>query len=231
MLGFKTWFEFEKDDLKDGFYLYPKRRILLFVLGIFVLLLAIFKLWTAASLETVTGLDRLIENLVSRYRTPLGEDLFFLITLFGSQYFIISAVLILMIPLFFKRRKRAAVTVFLTLVGSLVLIQVLKGFFGRIRPSGCYRGVDCLSYPSGHAALSFYFYGIIYYLGIKFLKLDRTFFFLTGVGFLLVICLIAVSRIYLGLHYFSDVVAGFLLGGICWLVAAILIDFFYQKYS
>jgi len=49
-------------------------------------------------------------------------------------------------------------------------------------------------------------------------------------GVSVLVILIAVSRLYLGFHFLTDIVAGFLLGGICWLTAAIAIDLFYKKY-
>ena len=227
----RDWFEHEKDGLKNDLFIYPKRRLLLSLIAVLILLFGIFEIWLMISAKTVLSLDIFIENLIKPFRNSLGYNFFFLITLLGSQYFVVGAGLLLTIPLFLKRRRKAAVTFFFTLLGTIILVIILKHFFGRERPFGCPMGRDCFSFPSGHVSLAFYFYGIVTYLLARFIRIRKRYFLLWIFGISSIVLLIAVSRIYLGFHFFSDIVGGFLLGGISWLTAAILIDFLYTRYS
>lgn len=229
--SFRNWFEHEKDDLKDDFYIYPKRRLLITLLVVVVLLFGIFQIWSLISSQTLLNWDLVIENGMRTIRNTQGYNLFSLVTFLGSQYFILGLGFLLMIPLFLKHRKKAAVSFFFVLVGTVALVVLLKQIFGRERPIGCPMGRDCFSFPSGHVSLAFYFYGIVTYLLARFIRIRKRYFLPWIFGISSIVLLIAVSRIYLGFHFFSDIVGGFLLGGISWLTAAILIDFLYTRYS
>ena len=134
----------------------------------------------------------------------------------------------LAIFLFKLKRKKAVAAVFLTLVGSGLFIYFFKTMFNRERPFGCLAGKDCFSFPSGHATIAFYFYGMLFHLINRFVRLKKIVGWSLGLFFGFLILLIAFSRIYLGYHYPTDVIGGFFLGGIFLLVAAILVDFLYQ---
>lgn len=114
-----------------------------------------------------------------------------------------------------------AIQIPIVLIGATVLNEALKVFFHRQRPSLIHLvQVSGLSYPSGHAMISFSFYGLlICLLWLNLRKPVLRFFLISLIGIL--ILLIGISRIYLGVHYPSDVVAGFAAGS-AWLVACIL---------
>lgn len=229
MIDFKNWLKIEKNDLKSDFYHYPKRRILILIFGVFLLFWALFKLWAKTSSQTVIYWDNFIVDLMNQNRSPFMDRFFLAVTNFGSVYFIIFAFLILAIFLFRKRAKKAAAAVFLTLIGSGALIFIFKGLFNRERPFGCPFERDCFSFPSGHATIAFYFYGMLFNLSTRFIKVRKRYVFLLGGILALLVFLIALSRIYLGYHFLTDVLGGFLLGGIFLLIVAIMVDFLYQK--
>lgn len=225
----KSWFNHEKKSLQEDFFLYPKRKFLFLALGIYSLFFFIFRLWTATSFRSVNFWDKLIVQKIELLRTPLLDKFFLFFTNFASGYFIITIFLILAIFLFYLKRKKAMVAVFLTLVGSAIFIYLLKLIFGRERPFGCLNGRDCFSFPSGHATIAFYFYGMLLYLLIRFLKLKRKMIIILDLIFVFLILLVGLSRIYLGYHYPTDIMGGFFLGGTFLLIAAILIDVLYYK--
>lgn len=228
-MNLRAWINQEEKDLKNGFYSYPKRRFLYLILGVLLLLVAIFRLWLVISFKVVVNWDNWLVEQIKLLRTPFLDNFFSFLTNLGSGYFIIGAFLVLTIVLARSRRRKAAVAVFLTLLGSEILIYLFKDFFNRPRPFGCFSDTDCFSFPSGHTTLAFYFYGILAYLTVRFLRLTKTTAWLVGSIFGVLILLIAFSRIYLGYHFLTDVIGGFLLGGVFLLVAAILVDFFYQR--
>lgn len=98
----------------------------------------------------------------------------------------------------------------------LVLNQVLKFIIQRPRPSG-FRLVDVsgYSFPSGHSMVSMAFFGLLVWLVWKYEK-DKRMRFWLSLGFSAIIVMMGISRIYLGVHYATDVIAGFCLS-VVWL--------------
>ena len=88
--------------------------------------------------------------------------------------------------------------------------QILKNIFRRTRPLFKHLVKEsCFSFPSGHAMVSFCFYGlIIYFIHKSNLKHKRIY----EILLIVIIVLIGLTRIYLGVHYFSDIIGGFLFG-------------------
>jgi undecaprenyl-diphosphatase len=228
MFDFKNWFKQEKNGLKNDFYSYPKRKFLFLILVIFLIFSAFFKLWSATSSQRVIFWDNLIVSQTKQIRNPFLDDFFLAVTGLGSLYFIAFAFLILTFFLIRKKRKKAATAVFLTLISSAFLIYLFKNIFGRPRPFECPFAKDCFSFPSGHATIAFYFYGMLFNLTTRFVKLRKRYVWLLGAILAFLIFLVASSRLYLGYHFLTDILGGFLLGGVFLLMVSILIDFLYQ---
>ncbi|MBI2595777.1 phosphatase PAP2 family protein [Candidatus Daviesbacteria bacterium] len=118
-------------------------------------------------------------------------------------------------------RQREAIFIFISGTGSILLSLIVKFFVLRPRPdllTGQNSYFDpSFSYPSGHALFVVGFYGFLLFLTITNTSFRKT---LPGklliVLFSMLIVLIGVSRIYLGMHWFSDVLGSYLLGSI-WL--------------
>ena len=107
---------------------------------------------------------------------------------------------------------------------------LLKFFFQRHRPlTPLLSEAKGLSFPSGHAMMSLTFYGLLAYMAWKNVENVATRIILVG-GLLLLILCIGLSRIYLRVHYASDVIAGFSLG-IMWLVICSYVLNKMEKYS
>ncbi len=118
---------------------------------------------------------------------------------------------------FWKRRWLRLILWVAALAGGELLDLLLKTWFARPRPSFADPLAVALyySFPSGHATLSLITYGLLAYF--LFTSLPRAWERVPVTSALiLLILLIGVSRIYLGVHYFSDVLAGFAVGGL-WL--------------
>lgn len=228
MNGFKNWLKQEKNGLKNDFYAYPKGKILWMILGIALLFLAIFRLWTVISFQRMAQWDIWLVNQVEQLRNSALDVFFLFLSNFASGYFIIVAFLILAFFLIKRKRKKAAFTVFLTLVGSGFFIWIFKNLFSRPRPFGCLSEQDCFSFPSGHTTIAFYFYGMLFNLITRFVKLRKRYVLVLAMIFGFLIFLVALSRIYLGYHFLTDIVGGFLLGGVFLLISALMVDFFYQ---
>ncbi len=107
------------------------------------------------------------------------------------------------------------------ILGGNFLFLILKTVIHRVRPISETSLINAAgwSFPSGHSVMSVIFYGMITYLCVRDLRSWRpSVFMATVAGF--VIVLIGLSRIYLQVHYLSDVIAGFA-GGLFWLTMCI----------
>lgn len=143
-----------------------------------------------------------------------------IITFFASRNFItVASLLLIMYFLFIRKHKWYSLRVPVIAIGSISLNLILKQFFGRERPLVPHLVESSgLSFPSGHAMISASFYGLLVYLVWKHVAHAALKWFLIGLLCLWII-LIGFSRIYLHVHYATDVIAGFA-AGIMWVVIA-----------
>jgi undecaprenyl-diphosphatase len=132
----------------------------------------------------------------------------------GSPLVIAGLTLVGGLVLYRRGQRIAPIAVVVSLLGSWLWDLMLKRQYGRPRPPGPWLvHATGYSFPSGHAVVAVAFYGVLaYYLIRRPLHGDRG---LAAVLFsVLVVMLIGISRIYLGVHYPSDVIAGWAIGGV-----------------
>ena len=191
--------------------------LLLFVLSFFVFVFLARRIFWQKKDEFDFAVFDFIRPLISEFRTDTMEFFTFL----GTHTFLIPMNLLLIgYFLFIKRHRWYSITVPVVSLGGLSLMFVLKNIFGRPRPNDpLLATVSGLSFPSGHALISTAFYGLLIYLLWHNISNKILRWFLISI-LLIVILTIGVSRIYLRVHYASDVLAGFAMG-IIWLVVSI----------
>lgn len=166
--------------------------------------------------QEFTRIDLIVAEELHAAATPGTTTLFLVITEFGYPVlWVIGGG----VGLYFAWRRdwmRLGVWI-AALVGGEVLNFLLKGVFARPRPTFSDPLATALyySFPSGHAMMSLVAYGMLGYFLYRRLR-QRWARVAVSVGLIVLILLIGFSRIYLGVHYLSDVLAGFLVGGI-WL--------------
>ena len=158
--------------------------------------------------EDIMKFDENGYYLVSRYlfsdkMTVIEQS----VTNFGGMYWLIGLSIFLLIVI---KNKRISISIFLNLGLSALTNFTLKQLLQRERPMG-YRIIDESGYslPSGHSMVSMAYYGFLIYLIYKYVK-NKYIKWTLIVLLSLLIVNIGVSRIYLGVHYTSDVIAGFL---------------------
>lgn len=152
----------------------------------------------------IYGYDLISKFLISDFVTPIAKN----ITHLGGAIFIIILSLILLISI---KNKRIGILIWINLGISVLLNQALKFIIQRPRPTE-FRIINesGYSFPSGHSMVSAAFYGFLIYLIYKNVKNKYLKWSLITL-LSLVILTIGTSRIYLGVHYTSDVIAGFLI--------------------
>jgi len=174
-------------------------------------------------LDKTFTLDDTIFTIFEGYVSDTTTSFFNFFTYFGSHKFLVPANLLLMfIAFFIMRNKWFGIKVTSVAFTSLFMMFALKTFFQRPRPEipllGAVRG---LSFPSGHAFMSFAFFGLliyVFYMQVKNIWL-KSLLIVACMAMIIIICL---SRIYLRVHYASDVLAGLSIG-LIWLVISLSI--------
>lgn len=143
------------------------------------------------------------------------------VTWFGNNATLIGLVTLVALALVVAKRYWAAFrVVFASGVGGLVILG-LKAIFARQRPEAQVIEATGYSFPSGHAFASTVFYGMMVYLVWRLT--DKTWVrVLAAVLGLLMAVIVGLSRVYLNVHFLTDVLAGWLAGG-AWLVASLLL--------
>ncbi len=162
----------------------------------------------------------IVAGLQSR-GSETGEAVFAAITHLGDVGF--GIVMAIAIVAFVIRHHRArAIGLFTASAGGTLLDNLLKAIFHRGRPEYATEFITraSWSFPSGHATNSITGYGFLAFLLITHTT-DRRRRWAIGAGAALLILIVGFSRIYLGVHYPSDVLGGYLAGGI-WLIACIM---------
>lgn len=150
----------------------------------------------------IVGYKLVSTFLISDFATPIAK----FITNFGGA--IILIVLAFMLFIFIKNKK-IGVSIISNLAIITVLNQLLKRIVQRPRPTE-FRIVEesGYSFPSGHSMVSMAFYGYLIYLIYKYVK-NKYLKWISIILLSILICSIGISRIYLGVHYTSDVLGGF----------------------
>ena len=168
-------------------------------------------------------LDMLIFDKIRPWVNTMNNKIMLFITFLGKHQFLIPANLILIFYfLLVKKQTWFSIRVITIAISSLVLMLLLKQLFQRKRPlSPLLKAAKGLSFPSGHAIMAVTFYGLLIYILQHSITTDWLKWFLTFLVVVLII-LIGFSRIYLRVHYASDVAAGFIIG-LLWLLLSLAV--------
>lgn len=180
-------------------------KISLVILGLCIFLLLLILL----NRDLLTNFDSSIYNYIIKYKSNYLTSFFKFITFFASQYWFIFIVIIFYL---FNKNKKLNITMTIYLIVLLLITLLLKNTIVRDRPFDLMIVKEYgYSFPSGHSVFSMAFYGLIAYIVYKSKNTRINRFILMFLN-LIVILLIGISRIYLGVHYPSDVLAGFMIG-------------------
>lgn len=190
--------------------------------------LLLFLAWLAD--EALEGETLVFDNWASanlqRHASATLTSVMLAITTMGSTLVLIGLLVITLLYLLWVGRRRGSLVLAVTMAGAFILNAILKLSFRRTRPEPLFGLISpsSFSFPSGHALLSFSFYGAVALLLTANLRnqMQRVAIWLVASLFVLTIGL---SRVYLGMHYASDVVAGYT-AALIWLLT---VSFVYSK--
>lgn len=166
-----------------------------------------------------------ILDWIQGLHTPIGDRVMCFVTSLGNAglIWIVLAVILLLIP----RTRRTGLVVMAALILDVILCNgILKHLFARVRPCDVNTAVQLLvkrpmdySFPSGHTAASFAAVAALFFAGEK--KLWK--------GALVLAVLIAFSRLYLYVHYPTDILGGVLIGIVCGYAGMRCVEYIFEK--
>ena len=173
--------------------------------------------------------DVAIQSWVHGFARPGLTEMMRGLSWIGSPYATGAAVALAAGMLWWRRMKDDAVLVAAAALGAVMLDEVMKLHFKRLRPDVPWALVHehSFSFPSGHSVLAMVMYGVIVYktqdkLWSPWAKTALM------AGALAMVVGIGVSRVYLGVHYPSDVAGGYFVGAV-WLAAVIGADLWVDR--
>jgi len=172
-------------------------------------------------INLILASDITINHWLTLLRSDYYTRIFLNVTALGNSQIIIGLLIIASLLFWLFNKKAFIAPLLIAVAGSNLISDLSKLFFQRPRPLNPVYWETTFSFPSGHATAAMACYGFLMYFCFKNIKrsLDRNIFMASG---LFLIIAIGFSRLYLGVHYLSDVIAGYLLGGL-WLTLGIIL--------
>jgi undecaprenyl-diphosphatase len=168
-------------------------------------------------------IDLMIFDKINPRVNTVNNKIMLFITFLGKHQFLIPANLILIFYfLLITKQNWFSIRVITIAISSLVLMLLLKQLFQRKRPlSPLLKAAKGLSFPSGHAIMAVTFYGLLIYI-LQHTVDSSLLKWIVTILVIALIILIGFSRIYLRVHYASDVLGGFIIG-LLWLLISLAI--------
>jgi undecaprenyl-diphosphatase len=200
-------------------------------IAFFLALIVFIQIAKMVFLENKRLLDDSAFRFLRKYETGLNNRIMTFFSFLGSHYFLIPAnILIICYFLFVRKHKWYSIKIPVISIGSLLLMFFLKFIFNRPRPLlPLLKEAKGLSFPSGHALNAMVFYGLLIYLVLRNIENPRLRRLLITM-LCIIILMIGTSRVYLRVHYASDVVAGYSVG-LMWLILSLWILKKMENYS
>lgn len=207
-----------------------KKGILYFSFGIGILAIFILIFILVADemeKKKLVKFDDSVSSILSSHISPVLTQTMEMITFFGSGWWLIIGALAGTVILFMLKKWSLGIFLIFSSCAGILFNILLKNIFQRQRPD-LHRLISAngYSFPSGHSMGSMILYGAVAYIIIHYAHL-RIWKIVGTVLMALFILLIGISRIYLGVHFPSDIVGGYAAGG-AWLVICILSFRYYE---
>ncbi|WHF25171.1 phosphatase PAP2 family protein [Bacillus altitudinis] len=176
-----------------------------------------FLLFGAIAALMVSGMFQELDNQIilsfENIRLPFLNDVMLTVTDFGISALLVPIMLIFSVVLFMYKRYHSIMLLFLLYIAEKTVNHELKGLFARERPAFDHLVNETYySFPSGHSMNAATIYPFIAYLFIEMIpwlkKRQKAVYMVTGCYVLM----IGISRMYIGVHYVTDVAGGFAIG-------------------
>lgn len=185
-----------------------KKKKILVSLGVLSLLFIILTVLVCTN--TIEPLDNATSSFIISIRSPELTNTMNIITNISGSYALIVFTTLFIILI---KKKKYPLAITINLIAVFITSQLAKAIVERDRPLDMLVSAPGYSYPSGHSMVGLAYFSFLSYLVIKYIP-NKIVKIILPIVFTITILLVGFSRIYLGVHYLSDVLAGFLLGAI-----------------
>lgn len=185
-----------------------KNKKILIPLGVLSLLFIILTILVCTN--TIEPLDNAVSSFIISIRSPELTNTMNIITNISGSYALIVFTTLFIILI---KKKKYPLAITINLIAVFITSQLAKAIVERDRPLDMLVSAPGYSYPSGHSMVGLAYFSFLSYLVIKYIP-NKIVKIILPIVFTITILLVGFSRIYLGVHYLSDVLAGFLLGAI-----------------
>ncbi len=180
------------------------------------------------SSSQVVSTDFRVNNLLHIFRSPVFVKMFLWVTVFGIWPAALSAVAVVVLLLLLWNKREYIFPFLIAISGSQLFEALGKFLFHRARPGRAVYLETSYSFPSGHASFAIAFWGFVVYFFWRNVRNWNRRINILFIGLIIVIA-IGFSRLYLGVHFLSDVIGGYLIG-LLWLIIGIsLVEWFYYR--
>jgi len=182
----------------------------LILISIISLILFLIVLLDVLTTKQLIKLDLLVYKNILKIQNPILTPGFILITNFGNTIPLITLTTILSIFLLIRKKYAHFILLIASMCLGAILELSIKLLIHRLRPEQALIDITRFSFPSGHATMATIFFTILLYALME--KKSKKVKAILTITAILIIILISFSRIYLGVHWFSDVLGGIILG-------------------
>ncbi len=178
--------------------------------------------------DIIVQADVRVANLLEIFRNPDFTKIFFWITFLGKWQIILIFTIATISIMWLWQKRTYIIPLLLSIIGSEIFTFIGKIAFHRARPTTAIYPENTFSFPSGHSTIAVAFYGFLAYFLIKNSKQWK---YKVNIFFASTILILSIgfSRLYLGVHYLSDVWGGYLAGFIWFIIAISLSEYLLFK--
>ena len=196
-----------------------KKNIIIIVLSLLFVILCIL-----VKLDLLSNIDESVYKFITSNMNDTTTNIYKVITFFGSTIFMVGLCVLLLVLFIILKKNIYGYIICGTLIFSTIMNNVIKVIVKRERPISWFLVEESgYSFPSGHAMASVCFYGLIIYLLYRS-NIEKKYKIVIITFLTLLILLIALSRIYLGVHYASDVIGGVVIALIYLVIYVTIVD-------
>lgn len=190
-----------------------KKNIVIIVLSLLFVILCIL-----VKLDLLSNIDESVYKFITSNMNNTTTNIYKVITFFGSTIFMVGLCVLLLVLFIILKKNIYGYIISGTLIFSTIMNNVIKVIIRRERPIYMIVRETTFSFPSGHTMASVSMYGILIYL-INKSNMNKKLKIILSIILGMIPLMVATSRIYLGAHYFSDILGAIMLATIVLLIS------------
>ena len=190
-----------------------KKNIVIIVLSLLFIVLCIL-----VKLDLLSNIDESVYKFITSNMNDTTTNIYKVITFFGSTIFMVGLCVLLLVLFIILKKNIYGYIICGTLIFSTIINNVIKVIIRRERPIYMIVRETTFSFPSGHTMASVSMYGILIYL-INKSNMNKKLKIVLSIILGMIPLMVATSRIYLGAHYFSDILGAIMLATIVLLIS------------